>query len=81
MNNIASLKIKIAEAINKFYIEKQYLPTKIYLTTDEEVALYSLGDGDVEPSVRKKIQDGQARTFDKIFDLNIIWDAKEFKIE
>ena len=76
-----AIKIKVGKAITKHREKHTHSPTKVYLTLPDEFLFYYLTTDDAGDSIVSQIFRTGARSQTKIEGLNIIWDAKEFKVE
>ena len=72
------IKHKILKLVNDYLQKHDKNPTKLYLTSKDENELILLPETDPVKGPRHTFKDG---IFNNICPLEIVWDAKEFKVE
>jgi len=74
-------KQMVLELQNNFVKSTGEQPGKIYVTKQIENEIYKLTYADVGPLVNTIAEIGPRKSFKKIFGMEVVWDADEFKVE
>lgn len=74
-------KEKVIELMNAFVEATGEQPTRIHIPKSVEVDILRLTYDDIGPLVNDVNEVGTRAAFGKIFGMEVVWDAEEFKVE